>query len=159
MDLRLEDAVGHMNRVICTNTGFDKFITAFVGIYDAEDQHFEYVNAGHDPPLLIRADERVEHLETGGLLLGVMTSASYERGRIDLHPGDVVLLFTDGVTEAMSPDDEEYTPERLERCLLDVHDRAAQAIVDAVQEDICRHTGDIPELSDDRTMVALKITG
>lgn len=159
MDLRLEDAVGHMNRVICTNTGFDKFITAFFGIYDATDQHFEYVNAGHDPPMLIRADERVERLEEGGLLLGVMKSASYERGRIDLHPGDVVLLFTDGVTEAMSPDDEEYTPERLEECLLDVHDRAAQAIVDAVQEDICRHTGDIVELSDDRTMVALKVSG
>jgi sigma-B regulation protein RsbU (phosphoserine phosphatase) len=159
MDLSLEEAVGHMNRVICTNTGFDKFITAFVGIYDATDQHFEYVNAGHDPPLLIRADERVEQLKEGGLLLGVMKSAGYERGRVDLHPDDVVMLFTDGVTEAMSPDDEEYTPERLERRLLDVHDRTAQQIVDAVQDDICRHTGDIVELSDDRTMVALKVTG
>ncbi|NBC19137.1 MAG: SpoIIE family protein phosphatase [Bacteroidetes bacterium] len=159
MDLRLEEAVGHMNRVICTNTGFDKFITAFFGIYDAEDQHLEYVNAGHDPPMLARADGRVERLEAGGLLLGVMASAGYERGRIDLHPGDVALLYTDGVTEAMSPDDEEYTPERLEERLLAVHDRTAQQIIDAVQEDICRHTGDIVELSDDRTMVALKVKG
>lgn len=158
MEIKMEEGMAHMNRVICQNTGFDKFITAFTGIYDRRTGHFNYVNAGHDPPMLVRADGSVEQLDKGGILLGVMKNMPYERGTVEMHPGDLVMMFTDGVTEAMGPAEEEYTPERLEACLLAHHQDAAQLIINAVQTDIVAHTGDVAELSDDRTMVLLKVT-
>lgn len=157
MKIPLEEGMAHMNRVICQNTGFDKFITAFTGIYDRRTGQFDYVNAGHDPPMLVRADGSVEQLDKGGILLGVMKNMPYERGIVEMHPGDLVMMFTDGVTEAMGAAQEEYTPERLEACLLAHHTDAAQAIIDCVQADIVAHTGDVAELSDDRTMVLLKV--
>ncbi len=157
MDLTLEAATAHINRVICENTDFDKFITFFHGIYDANERSFHYVNAGHNPPMLVRTDGEVELLETGGLLLGVMKNMPYERGVVTLRPGDVLALFTDGVTEAMSPEEEEYEEPRLEACLKAHHHRSAQDVLDAVQDDVRRFTGDVPILSDDRTMVVLKV--
>lgn len=157
MDIKLEESTAHMNRVICGNTGYDKFITFFTAIYDRRTNHFEYVNAGHDPPMLVRANGDIEELEKGGLLLGVMKGMPYERGQVTLHPGDLVAMFTDGVTEAMSPENEEYTPERLQKVLLGHHQKPAQEVLDCVQGDICVHTGDITVLSDDRTMIVLKV--
>lgn len=157
IDITLEDATARINRVICDNTGFDRFITFFHGIYDAERGRFIYVNAGHNPPMLVRADGEVELLEQGGLLLGVMRGASYERGTVALCPGDAVVLFTDGVTEAMSPDEEEYGEKRLQEVLLAHHGASAQAILDAVYADVRRFTDDAPVLSDDLTMIVLKV--
>lgn len=159
MDITLEEAAAHANRVICENTGYDKFITFFNGIYDARTGAFEYVNAGHNPPTLVRADGRIELLETGGLLLGVMANVPYERGVVTLEPGDVLAMFTDGVTEAMSPEGEEYGEERLE-ALLKAHRReSARAILDAVRDDIRRFTHNAPVLSDDLTMLVMKRAG
>ncbi len=157
MDLTIEEATGHINRVICENTGFDKFITFFQGIYDASERSFHYVNAGHNPPMLVHADGRIELLEQGGLLLGVMKNVPYARGVVTLAPGDVVALFTDGVTEAMNPDEEEYEERRLEACLTAHHHLSAQAILDAVRDDVRRFTGDVAVLSDDCTMVVMKV--
>ncbi|MFQ5568124.1 MAG: SpoIIE family protein phosphatase [Rhodothermales bacterium] len=159
MDLTLEEATSHMNRVICQNTGYDKFITAFTGIYHAETGQFEYVNAGHEPPMLVRNNGDIELLEAGGLLLGVMRNMPYERGCVMLEPGDTVVMFTDGVTEAMGAEEEEYTPERLEACLKTHHRQSAQALLDSIQQDVIVFTGEVPVLSDDRTMVVLKVTG
>lgn len=159
MDLTLEEATAHMNRVICQNTGFDKFITAFSAIYHADTGELEYVNAGHEPPIVIREQGDTEELEKGGLLLGVMKNMPYERGTVMLKPGDAVVMFTDGVTEAMGVEEEEYTVERLKDCLGKNHQRSAQEIIDCVQDDINTFTGKVAVLSDDRTMVVLKVTG
>ncbi len=159
LDITLEEAVAHANRVICENTGFDKFITFFTGIYDARDRSFQYVNAGHNPPMLVHPDGAVELLEEGGLLLGVLRDASYARGTVTLAPGDVLALFTDGVTEAMSPEGEEYGEERLEALLKAHRHRPARAILEAVREDIRRFTGDAATLSDDLTMLVVKAEG
>ena len=158
MDLTLEEATGHMNRVIHQNTGYDKFITAFSGIYYAETRQFDYVNAGHEPPLVIRKNGDIETLEAGGLLLGVMVGLPYERGSIQLEPGDAVVMFTDGVTEAMGPEQEEYTDERLQACVKAHHHESASTIVARIQEDVEAFTGPVDVLSDDRTMIVLKVT-
>lgn len=157
MDISIEEATLHLNRIICENTGYDKFITFFHGIYDARDRSFEYVNAGHNPPVLMRANGDMELLEKGGLLLGIMKSVTYERGRVTLDPGDVIAIFTDGVTEAMSPENEEYGEERLEACLSAYHHEPAQAILDAVRQDIRTFTHDPTLLSDDLTMIVFKV--
>lgn len=156
MDVSLEEAAAHINRVISENTGFDKFITYVHGIYDEETRIFEYVNAGHNPPTLVRANGDIELLETGGLLLGVVADAVYERGSVKLETGDVLFLFTDGVTEAMSPEEEEYGEERLEKLLQDTRHLTASEILNAVREDIRVFTEDVPVLSDDITMIVIK---
>lgn len=156
MDVNIEQAAGHINRVICENTDYDKFITFFFSILHRESGKLDYVNAGHNPPMLVRADGSIELLEKGGLLLGVMKNLAYERGTVELAPGDVVAMFTDGVTEAMSPDGEEYHEDRLTAVLEKNHDRSADEILKAVREDVAAFTGPVTTLSDDLTMVVLK---
>ncbi len=156
MDLSIEEAVGHVNRVICENTDYDKFITFFVAIVHGAAGTMDYVNAGHNPPLLVRRGGAVDPLERGGLLLGVMKNAQYDRGTVELGPGDVVTLFTDGVTEAMSPDGEEYREDRLEAVLMEHRLDAASDILAIVREDVASFTGSATELSDDLTMVIFK---
>ena len=157
MDLTMEEFVGHTNRVICNNTGFDKFITAFTGLYLPNSRRFEYVNAGHNPPMLLRACGEMELLETGGLLLGVMKDMPYERGVVTLSPGDLLVMFTDGVTEAMSPDGEEFHEDRLEAILRNEHEKSAKEILDTVRQAIIDFTGSETELSDDLTMIVMKV--
>lgn len=157
MDLTMEEFIGHMNRVICQNTSFDKFITAFTGLYHPETRRFEYVNAGHNPPMLLRRDGGLELLEEGGLLLGVMQDMPYKRGSVDLNPGDILVSFTDGVTEAMSPEEEEFHEDRLEAVLREHQDESAQHILNAVRTAIVDFTGSETQLSDDLTMIVMKV--
>ncbi|MDX1739637.1 MAG: SpoIIE family protein phosphatase [Rhodothermales bacterium] len=158
LEIALSESTGHINRVICDNTGFDKFITYFHGIFDSSDRSFHYVNAGHNPPMLVHSDGSMEELEVGGLLLGVMKGMPYERGDVSLQPGDVLAMFTDGVTEAMSPDEEEFEEHRLEAVLRENRQLSAQGILDAVREAIISWTGSATALSDDLTMLVLKVS-
>lgn len=156
MDLTIEEAVGHINRVVCENTDFDKFITFFVAILHRETGEMHYVNAGHNPPMLVRANGTIELLETGGLLLGVMSGVRYERGTATLEPGDVLALYTDGVTEAMNAEGEEYQETRLMVALRSTHDGSAEAVLQSVRNDVGSFTGSVRDLSDDLTMVVVK---
>ncbi len=156
MDMSLAEATAHINRVISDNTDMDKFITYFHAIYEPQERVFRYVNAGHNPPYLVRKDGRVEELETGGLLLGVMAGAPYQEGAAQLEQGDMVLMFTDGINEAMSPDEEEYGEERLIEVLLGRHKASAAEVRDAVLEDVRMFTRDPKERSDDQTLIVAK---
>jgi sigma-B regulation protein RsbU (phosphoserine phosphatase) len=158
LEIPLSEATGHINRVICDNTGFDKFITYFHGVFDSRDLTFHYVNAGHNPPMLIHADGAMEELEKGGLLLGVMKGMPYERGDVVLQSGDVLAMFTDGVTEAMSPEGEEFEEHRLEAVLRESRELSAQGVLDAVRAAIISWTGSATALSDDLTMLVLKVS-
>ena len=156
LDIELEDATARINDVIHANTGFDKFITFFWGICDADGSTFKYVNAGHNPPLHVTAEGKMTRLEAGGLLLGIMGGVVYERGEISLKSGDVIAMFTDGVTEAMNPEMEEYDDPRLEELLVRVRDKSAQGILDTVIEDVAVFTRGAPQ-SDDITMIVMKV--
>jgi len=156
MHVSLEEAVSHINRVIYKNTPPDKFITAFSAIYHADSHELEYVNAGHEPPLLVRADGTIVPLEIGGPLLGILPSLPYEKARVQLKPDDLLVMFTDGVTEAMGSAKEEYTDERLQKIVQENRNRNAQELLDLVQKDVESFTGPVDFRSDDRTMVILK---
>lgn len=156
MDMKLEEATARINDVIHGNTGFDKFITFFWCICTSDGKALSYVNAGHNPPVHITADGKLTHLDAGGLLLGIMGGMPYERGEIELQPGDVVAIFTDGVTEAMNPEGEEYDDPRLEDVLLKRRDESAQGILDAVLSDVSAFTRGAPQ-SDDITMMVMKV--
>lgn len=155
MKMTLEESIEETNRVVHDNTDPDKFITAFASICYA-DGTFVYVNAGHEPPMLIRSRGTVERLDIGGPLLGVMPNLSYASGRVSMAPGDVLVLFTDGVTEAMGSTMEEYTESRLQALVVAHRHRSASDLVEQIQNDIETFTGPVQALSDDRTLLVLK---
>lgn len=155
-NLSLSLATARINDLIYRNTGSDKFITFFWGTVDPSTRTFRYVNAGHNPPIVIRTDGSVERLSDGGLILGVMrTMIPYEEGSIILEKGDCIVLYTDGVSEAMDINGNDYTEERLEEFVRTHHENSAEHMLAAIRNEIERHTLGAPQ-SDDITMVVLK---
>lgn len=157
MDLTLQEAIEHINRMLYENTDPDKFITAFAAVY-YPDRSLAFVNAGHEPPLLIRANGQVERLCDGGPLLGIVPNIPYEAGYITLGPGDLIIMYTDGVTEAMGKAMDEYTEERLLDLALTNRSCSADALTELIQSDIQQFTGPVEMLSDDRTLIVIKVT-
>ena len=157
MDLTLQEAIEHTNRMLYENTDPDKFITAFAAVY-YPDKSLAFVNAGHEPPLLIRANGQVERLSDGGPLLGIIPNTSYEAGYITLAPGDLIIMYTDGVTEAMGKAMDEYTEKRLLDLALTNRNCSVDALTELIQSDIQQFTGPVEMLSDDRTLIVIKVT-
>jgi len=158
IDVTMSEATGSINDIIYNNTPPDKFITFFWGIISDNGTKFKYVNAGHDPPILFRKGSDVPVLlEEGGVILGAMpTMMPYESAEIDLRPGDLIVFFTDGVTEAMNPEQtEEYETERLKECIRKNRDKTAQEIQDAIIKDINAFSNNIQY--DDITTIVLKV--
>jgi phosphoserine phosphatase RsbU/P len=112
--IALEEVVLGMNRYACANSlGGLRFTTAFFGELDLASRAMRYICAGHNPPVLRRAAGVLERLDAGGLPLGVMASACFEQGVVTLDSGDLLVVFTDGVTEAENERQEEYGEPRL----------------------------------------------
>ena len=133
-------------------------MTFFWGILDARARTFTYVNAGHNPPYLRRSDGRVQRLDRGGMILGVLkTSLPYEQGMVSVREGDILLLFTDGVSEAMDKLGREYGEERLEATLHQAAGQNAQDIMLAIQHDVHRHAVGAAQ-SDDITLMVVRVT-
>jgi phosphoserine phosphatase RsbU/P len=105
------------NQLIASNVAAGKYITFFYAVADLSKMALDYCCAGHSPPMLQRSDGRVEMLSEGGPVLGVFARASYVGGSVELRPGDCLVLSTDGITEAMNADDEEFGDERLMQLL------------------------------------------
>jgi sigma-B regulation protein RsbU (phosphoserine phosphatase) len=102
-----------LNSLIYRNTASDRFITFFYAQLEGPERRLAYVNAGHNAPFVVRADGSHERLREGGAVLGVFDSRIYKQGSLQLSAGDRVVLFTDGITEACSPADEEFGEARL----------------------------------------------
>lgn len=113
----LDTLIADVNRLISTSTEASRYITFFYGLYDDLHRQLTYVNAGHNPPMLFRHangnGEAPERLRTGGTVIGVFPDSKYQKDTTQLFPGDVLVIFTDGISEARSSEDEEYGEERL----------------------------------------------
>ncbi len=152
----LASATKRLNRVVCENTDAASFITFFWGALDPETGIFRYVNSGHNPPRLVRNEgDQLELLEAGGLILGVLPDAPYEEGEIRMDPGDALLLYTDGVTEARNAADEEFDEERLDLALQEHGCRTAVDCLNALRHDVEAFIDGVP-YGDDVTMLVLK---
>ena len=157
LHLPLGELTGRVNDLMCPNTGGTRFVTFFWGCLDVHTRRFTYVNAGHNHPYVMRADGSAERLDKGGMILGVMeTVIPYEEGTVDLHPGDLLVLFTDGVSEAMNAQSQEYGEERLETVIRKAGGWGAQGLIDAIHQDIIAHAAGAPQ-SDDVTMMVLRM--
>ncbi|MEW6510597.1 MAG: SpoIIE family protein phosphatase [Bacteroidota bacterium] len=154
--LGLGELTGRVNDLMCENTGGNKFVTFFWGAIDHVARTLAYVNAGHNYPYVVHADGGFERLDRGGMILGIMkTETPYEEAVVGFHPGDTLVLFTDGVSEAMSGTQEEYGEARLERVLLSSRDKSAQEVMEAIYRDVLAHTQGAPQ-SDDITMMVVR---
>lgn len=158
VDISLSEATGQVNDIIHRNTPPDKFITFFWGIVDPADLSFRYINAGHNPPVLFRSDaDRPQELKEGGLILGAMPTLSpYEEQTVELLSGDLLVFYTDGVTEAMSRDQsEEFGRKRLLRCIRSHRDQSSREIEQAIINEVQSFSGG--QQSDDITLIVLKV--
>lgn len=154
--LPLPHATARINDLIHKNTSADKFITFFWGRLDPARKRFTYVNAGHNPPLVVRSDGSVERLSHGGLILGVMqTIVPYQEGTIDLRRGDMIVFYTDGVSEAMDARGNDYTEERLEALIKGLSTRPAGEVHRTIIEELQSFSAGAPQ-SDDITLLILK---
>lgn len=116
----------------------DSFVTACYGVLSRKTHVFSYSNAGHNPPILMHADGRMEFLETGGLLLGAFPETHYEETTIRLSPGDILVLYTDGLTESQDESGREFGVERLQELIVKYKDLSALEIVRRISHDAHR---------------------
>ena len=147
--------VGRLNNFIQVNTSFDKFITFFYGEFNLNEKSFRYVNAGHNLPYLFRKNGTTKRLETGGLLLGMLPNMPYQSETIQMEAGDLIFLFTDGVTEAKNAHDEDFEEERLESVLRSALHLPVKDMLTLVVEAVRAHCVGMPQ-SDDLTMMAVR---
>jgi sigma-B regulation protein RsbU (phosphoserine phosphatase) len=131
----------------------NRFVTLFFGVLDPEGR-CTYTNAGHNPPYLLRQNGSIEELKDGGMVLGLFPFAEYESRTIQLHPGDHLILFTDGALEARNTAGEEFGEERLRALLQSNRTAAAGEILTRLQEAIMTFSADTPQ-HDDITMMVL----
>jgi sigma-B regulation protein RsbU (phosphoserine phosphatase) len=133
-----------------------RFLTSFYGML-SPDGSFTYCNAGHNAPLLVSASG-IRRLETGGVVLGLFDTATFEEETLKLAPGDLIVLFSDGVTEAMNSDSEEFTDERLIACANAHRGETPQQVLDALLADVHTFCAGEPQ-SDDVTAVLVRYNG
>ena len=156
LELPLPLLMERMNDLVCANTEPDVFVTMFVGVIDTSKMRIDYVNAGHNPPLVIRSGGN-EQLKTGGVLIGVIPDPPpYTQGSYDLHAGDVILLYTDGVTEATDAHRNEYGVGRLTEWMVAHAWQPAASIIDELRRELTTYrASDTPE--DDTSLLVIKV--
>jgi sigma-B regulation protein RsbU (phosphoserine phosphatase) len=147
--------VDRANRALCRHTPLDRFVTFFYGVLDTDGRTLHYTNAGHNFPILVRADGSIVRLATGGLVLGVAAEAHYEQDSVALQSGDRLVLFTDGITEAEGRDGDEFGDDRLIETALAHRSGSAWQMVEAIVNRVYDYTGGV--FRDDATLVAVAI--
>lgn len=160
--------VSDVNRLLFGSTDSSKYATFFYGLYDDHARSLTYVNAGHNPPMLFRphpavapedgANGRAEilRLEASGTVIGLLPNASYEQINVGLRPGDVLLIYTDGISEAMNSRDEEFGEDRLQLLISANLQLSAVELQTLVLREIERFVAGAPQ-HDDMTLVVAKV--
>lgn len=152
--LRGSDLIAKLNAHLCANIPSNRLITLFYGELDAPDGVLRYVNAGHNPPLLMRRAGGIENLSATAVALGVMPDARFEAMETPLEPGDRLLLYTDGITEAMNAKDVEYGEERLLSFLQSRLASTHEELIEGLLADVLRFCGGVRP-RDDMTLLVL----
>jgi sigma-B regulation protein RsbU (phosphoserine phosphatase) len=142
-----------VNRILCGNIAEGRFISFFYCVLDAAAGVLTYTNAGHYLPMLVRADGTVERLGIGGPVLGVLAEADYEQAQVALAPGDRIILFTDGLTEARDASDDEFGEDRLLAAAVEHRRCSAPALQARLVAAVARFSGGL--LQDDATLLVL----
>lgn len=150
-----------VNRLFSHNINFTTFVTIFISAYNNADKTITYCNAGHNPPLLVRgagdAREEISWLEPTGSAIGLVEKAEYQEKQTSFLPGDVLVLYTDGVTEAINDQAEEFGPDRLYQLVATNKSMTAVEIVRIIRDSLSTYSDGQP-FADDTTIVVCKAT-
>jgi phosphoserine phosphatase RsbU/P len=133
----------------------DRYVTLFYGVFDAHTRTLHYVNAGHNPPMVIRRDGSIDWLETGGAPVGIFSDWAYEEGAVQLGSGDLLVAYTDGVTEAMNPAGDQWGVEGLRRAAAESVEQSPDDIVRAIFTAIDEFSRG--RQTDDATVVVMRV--
>ena len=144
-----------VNHQVYESSLSDRYATLFYCVLDSNTRVLRYVNAGHQPPIVIRRDGSTVLLESGGAPVGLFPTWNYVEGTVQLEAGDLILACTDGVLEATNPDGEEWPAEELRKAVAGCPGRTATEIVDAIFDALDEYTDGV--LADDATVVALLV--
>lgn len=148
-----------VNNLLCENNEASMFVTVFYGVFNPANKTLTYANGGHNPPLIVHPDGSSMPLPTTkGAILGVTVDAPYEQNSVTLDSGDIVVLYTDGVTEAMNGDGEEFGMERLHEVFTKTPPSTAQQANEAIFDAVHAFAGETPQ-SDDITCLTLAHSG
>jgi phosphoserine phosphatase RsbU/P len=156
-NLPLTEVITSLNKALVQRSASNRFLTLFCAVLDAEG-HFTYINAGHNPPILVRTTGETDVLTTKSLLLGAFDSIEYKARQTRLAPGDVVVMYTDGVTEAVNAANQMFGDERLERLVTASAHLHAEDIKQRILDDVLAFTRGLPQ-GDDITLIVLKMQG
>jgi len=146
-----------VNDLLCETTAANRFVTAFYGVFDERHRMLSYCNAGHNFPILLRPDGSFLELETGGILLGAFQGTQYEEGHLLVSPGDLLLFYTDGLTEALGPDGQELGRAELPGLLKGLSAGSAPEIVKGLISHLSRNSAEIHPV-DDVSLIVMKMT-
>ncbi len=150
------EVLAHLNDLLCVSNDKVIFVTVFYGVFDSSTTTLTFANAGHNPPILIRSDRRVETLQpTGGVAVGVKPNLEYREDSIEIGPGDTVFCYTDGFTEAKNPANQEFSVTNLEKVLADCAQVPVEDIPGRVIEGVNEFTENAPPF-DDMTCVVMR---
>jgi sigma-B regulation protein RsbU (phosphoserine phosphatase) len=148
--------ISRANQVMYNNTPAQSYVTFFLGDLEPKTGELRYVNAGHVPPVVYRlATNEIERLETGGTVVGLFEAAQFEEGETRLDPGDILIVFTDGISESWDENEEEFGEDRLGELIKRNSDQSARKLMEIIESEIDQFTkGARP--SDDRTLIVVK---
>ncbi len=153
----LEVLAVSLNEMMCNDTKSGKYLSCFLGLVDTRRGGLHYINAGHVPPILIRAASgEYELLEEGGTVIGLFPAMEYRRGAIRLEPGDVLVCCTDGILEACDAQEDEFGKERLAAAVARNRMKGAQGIVDAVLVEVNEFSAS-GKYTDDKVLMIMKV--
>jgi len=154
-DLPVGDLITHANHLIYENTDSETFVTFFCGVLDIGAQEFRFSNAGHEYPILFSSGTSPKRLAIGGTPLGVLDDFQYGEDITRIEKGDLIIMYSDGITEAFDVDDNEFGEEKLIEFVERHRDDTSLALINRIMGAVKEHAGSEPQ-ADDRTLVVIK---
>src|SRR5205085_9516981 len=151
----ITETISAVNRYLAENIPSNRFVTLFYAELEPKNGMLSFINAGHNPPLIVHAAGTVEHLASGGLPLGITVNAQYKEGRTQLQEGDVLVIYSDGVSEAYNPQGEEFGTARLSEAVARNLDASASGIRDRIESALTKFA-EGTAAADDITLVIVK---
>jgi sigma-B regulation protein RsbU (phosphoserine phosphatase) len=149
-----------VHKLFIHNIRFETFVTFFIGAFDSSTKTLTFCNAGHQPPLVLRKTkskkETVEMLRPTGAAIGLIEEAEYAEKKVELHEDDLLVMYTDGVTEALNLQNQEFGRKRLQKLSRQINNKPVKEMVQEIRQGLEKFTEGKP-LADDTTIVICKI--
>jgi sigma-B regulation protein RsbU (phosphoserine phosphatase) len=152
------ECVRRSSKFLFQNTSAEKFVTLFYAVIDTRTNSLNYCNAGHERPMLFSGTRMPGRLDAGGVVLGILEDFPFQEDTVQLKPGDVLVIFTDGISEAMNEAEEQFGEQRLEAAIRKYRDRPAAELKDQIIAAVRAHAGNVSQMDDITLMVIKRAT-